>query len=326
MHAHDRSILATLAYYGAFSWPLTPLEVHAKLIVAARLGGLGDAPELVRLMERLSALRDRGEVSGAMGLYGPLDLADSAFDERVRREKECARKWRVLRRSAGILQVAPFIRALLASGSLALGNTSASSDWDMLVVARGGRLYTARAFLLAVAWPTGRLRRKEHSVAPDRYCFNHWLSDEALALRHRSLFTASVLTSLVPLWDPAGFLAEVCEANRWTEAYVPRVTLASFVRRESGEHPFFGRVRRLLEYVLGGRAGDALEGALKRWQQGRIAAQPATHAEAGRIIADDSEIEFHPRSFEAMALARYNAALSGFGLGAFAEPDSGLTV
>jgi hypothetical protein len=58
--------------------------------------------------------------------------------------------------------------------------------------------------------------------------------------------------------------------------------------------------------------------------QRRIHREPATHEKGGRIVADDRELEFHPHSFEAVALSRYNAALTRLGLGQYAERDSGL--
>jgi hypothetical protein len=83
-------------------------------------------------------------------------------------------------------------------------------------------------------------------------------------------------------------------------------------------------VRRTLEIILNTFAGGAIERVLKVWMQGRINRNPVTRAQGGRIIADDRELEFHPHSFEAVALARYNATLARLGLGQYSERDSGL--
>ena len=49
-----------------------------------------------------------------------------------------------------------------------------------------------------------------------------------------------------------------------------------------------------------------------------------TYERGGRVIADEKEIEFHPRSFEATVMRHYNDALGRFGLDGFAERDVAL--
>ena len=322
MNDLDRSILATLAYYGSFGWPLTLVELYARLIPQLRLGGRATAVTLDDITERLEVLGKIGTVTARGGLYtlGAFDIAD-----RVHMEKEQAQKWRHLRRWAWWLQAVPYIHALFASGSLALGNVEADSDWDVMVVARSGRLYLARLGLLAAASLMGRLRVKTDRDAADKFCFNHYVTTDGLALRHHSLYTAHGLATLVPIMDTSRTLERLWQANDWMGQYVPLPTSAEFVRRRVTPSRFLMTVQRTLEVILDATLGDTLERGVRRWMQRRIAATPATHEHGGRVSADDQELEFHPRSFEAVALVRYNATLERLGLGRFAESDSGLT-
>jgi hypothetical protein len=93
-----------------------------------------------------------------------------------------------------------------------------------------------------------------------------------------------------------------------------------YVRRSVHPSPILNLIKRVGEWIFGW-----LETPLRRWQQHRIAREPATHEKGGRVVATDRELEFHPRSFEAIALARYNTALDAIGLGVHREQDSGLT-
>jgi predicted nucleotidyltransferase len=288
-----------MAYAEAFPWPLTPVELQERTGIP-----LGE------ITSRLEAL---GGVS------------EDAWRTRVRQQKECAQKWTRMLRRAWWLQAVPYVRAIFASGSLALGNTDPDSDWDLFVVAQKGRLYTARAGLLFAAWLMRRLRTKRMRAAPDRFCFNHLITTDGLAIRHRSIFVAHALAELVPMHDPRGLLSRLWQANHWIADHRPIPNGTVFVRRSFQRSRVLGALQWSIEFVLNTFVGTLVERALKRWMQKRIAREPATHASGGRVVADDRELEFHPASFEAVILARYNAALGRIGLGQCAQRDSGLT-
>ena len=300
----DRSIAATLAYYGAFGWPLTPLEVQERLIPASRLGGRNISATLGEILEHLPV---------------------QDFSQRIEQEKIWAQKWRRMLRKAWWLQAVPYVRGVYASGSLAMGNMSAQSDWDMFVIARSGRLYTTRLGLLGVAWLMRSLRTKYQSVASDTFCFNHYVITDGLSMDHRSLYTAHGVAMLVPVYDPEKYLSRLWRANHWIEQYRPMPIDTAVVRRSIVSSSVLGVVAKIGEWVLDSRLGNWLERWLKHWQQRRIMRDPATHQPGGRVIATDREIEFHPRSFEVVALERYHAVLVGHGLGIHREHNSGLT-
>ena len=316
----DRPIISALALSGAMHWPLTLMDVHERLVRPA-----SPRPSVGDVLRRLDALVAHGAVISALGMYALADADAQIFAGRIQREKECAQKWRRMRRYAHWLQAVPYAAALLASGSLALGSTGPDSDWDMFVVARAGRLYTARACLLAAARLMGRLRTKHDSVAPDKFCFNHYLTTDGLALRHHSLYVAHAVNMIVPVHDPEGWLVRLRAQNRWTEQWLALAGAPLTVRRTLAPSRPLDAVRRLLERLLNGRAGDWLERRLAAWQKSRIHREPATHEQGGRVTADEHELEFHPRSAEAAVLASYNLALIRHGFPDHAEADSGLT-
>lgn len=324
MEASEQSILATLAYYGALRRPLTLVELSERLIPSQRLGRSGPRPSLGTVASRVDALVSAGALQTECGLYERSDTP-AGFGERfIRRQKESAQKYQQLLRSAWWLQAVPFVRTLATSGSLAMGSCSPQSDWDMFVIVKSGRLYTARLGLLLVAFLSGRLRTKRMQTAPDRFCFNHIITTDGLAVRHRSLYTAHALAWLAPLYDPCAYMPRLRQANAWVADFVSTVGGERFVRRSLRCSWLLNAVRRVGELVLDTWLGTACEHVVCRWMRRRIAAEPATHERGGRIVADDRELEFHPHSFEAVALARYNATLTRLGMGQYAEHDSGL--
>jgi hypothetical protein len=324
MEAGERSILATLAYYDALRWPLTASELTERMIPSARLGAPGFRPDLGTVFSLTERMAGAGTIRAESGFYALGDHGHDSTSRRAQRSLISAQKWRRMLRAAWWLQAVPFVRMLGAGGSLALGSGGDGSDWDVFAVVQARRLYTARLGLLTAAALLGRLRTKSMRTAPDHFCFNHLITTDGLSVRHRSLYTAHALAWVVPFHDPWGYWPRIRQANHWLTEYVTVAGDESFERRSLHASRMLGACRRAAEFILGTFVGDAVEYVVRRWMQRRIEATPATHERGGRIVADDRELEFHPRSFEAVALARYNTTLKRLGLGQYTERDSGL--
>jgi hypothetical protein len=323
MEDTHRPVLATLAYYGALRRPLSILEIHERLIPSARLGISVPTPSLGALASLADRMVAAGTIETQYGLYALKGTGDFGHAY-INRQKNSAQKFQTLLKYAWWLQAVPYIRTLAASGSMAMNSCGPDSDWDMFVIAKAGRLYTARLGLLAVAFLQRRLRTKKMRTAPDRFCFNHLITNDGLAIRHCSLFTAHALAWLVPMYDPWAYMPRLRQANGWVGDFVAQPGGEQFVRRSLKRSRFLDAIRWCGEAMLNTPVGTLFEAVVRRRMQTRIEAEPVTHEAGGRIVADEREIEFHPRSFEAVALARYNASLTRFGMGQYAERDSGL--
>ncbi len=305
MDARDRELLVALAYAGALPWPLTLAELQA------RTGGA-----LSDVVMRTDALVAAGLVRAAHGMYLLSDIPDELLWRRIVQQKECAQKWTRMLRYARWLQAVPFVRMLCASGSLALGNADPESDWDIFVIARAGRLYTARAGLLLVAWCMGRLRTKRMRAAPDLFCFHHLITTDGLAIRQRGVFMAHALAGLIPIHDPQGYLMRLWQANHWIDAVIPCLAGrqahahdATWVRHTVQPSRILNAVRSIAEVILGTYIGFPVEWGLRTWMQRRITRTPATHEPGGRVVADMRELEFHPHSCEGAVMVRYQSAV-----------------
>ena len=320
VEALKNSILATVAYYDSLDIALTPLEIFQLLINPKRWGeDFEKQPQLIDVINLFGELVSVNRLVSCNGYFmfpGRQDL----YERRVEREKISAQKWKKLLRLAWWFQTIPFLQGIFASGSLALEGAGEKSDFDVLVIARAGRLYTCRLILSGLASLMGARRTWRDKVAPDKFCFNHYVTTDGLGIRHRSLYVAHGLAALVPVMD-RGYTRRLAQANEWVQDFLPPLADTEYVRRSVRPSRILSVVRGILEVVLNAWP----ERLLRAWQQRRIARTPATHEKGGRIIADDRELEFHPRSFETTALARYHEALIHAGLGNYREHDSGLT-
>jgi hypothetical protein len=153
----------------------------------------------------------------------------------------------------------PFVRMVAVTGSLSVNNVDAGGDIDYLVVTADDHLWVSRAFvLLVVRWAA----RQGQEVCP-----NYFLSERALQLADRNLYTAHEIAQMVPLYGCEVYAA-LRRANAWTESYLPNAT---------GVPPTLGEARPYLRRLPPAPARHLLEGALAtspgrrldRWEMGR---------------------------------------------------------
>lgn len=320
------SILATLIYYDILDFPLTAPEIHRYLINPGRLHqgpSIGDITQN-QIAESLDGLIRDGLVGLKKGFYF-LQGRGGLCALRSERENIAEKKWKKFLRISKWFQAVPYLRGILASGSLALNNTDHDSDFDVLAVARSGRLYTCRIFLSFVASIFRARRTRYEKSAPDKFCFNHYITDGNLNIKYESLFNAQTYANLKPVFVNNEIFSHFYADNTWVSKYIYGFRPGTGSDKVSPDR-FLLIIAKIGEFVLNSRLGDLVENWAKKYQQKRIKENPATYEPRGRVVFNDNELEFHPRSFEALAIDKYNQNLKKFGITSFAEEkDSGLT-
>ena len=134
----ERAILETLAYSDVFDYPLTLDELHRFLTLPATV------PEIQK------SIIDMDDVAFANGFYF-LAGRSEIVDIRNQREENSRKAFRRAMFYGRILGRLPFIRMVALTGSLAMLNLSKNRDMDYMLIAKPGRVWTARAFALLFA-------------------------------------------------------------------------------------------------------------------------------------------------------------------------------
>jgi len=77
----------------------------------------------------------------------------------------------------------PYIGCVILTGSLARGNANQNSDIDIMIIARAGRIFSARFFVNTFGTIFGMKRSKDETKNhAGKFCFNYFVSDNYLML------------------------------------------------------------------------------------------------------------------------------------------------
>ncbi len=189
----------------------------------------------------------------------------------------------------------PFLEFALAAGSMALGNVKPDSDFDVIVGARRGRIFTTRFFSVLAfgvfGWRRKKLSHKE--AAADKVCLNHFVTERSYRLSPPyNEYWKNLYMNLVPVYGKGERVGAFFAANAgWLGSSRDYLDDLRHVHRAPS---FF---KKAIEKVLGGRMGDLFERRLKRLQLARI--ERSLAAESGykpRVAYSDTELEFHPHT------------------------------
>jgi len=208
------------------------------------------------------------DVLARTGRFFTLAGREGRVETRRGRAATAAEYWRRAIRYGHAIGNLPFVRMVAVTGALAMDNI-ADGDIDYLVVTEPGRLWLCRALVVGLV--------RAAAIRGTTLCPNYFLSEQALELHERNLFTAHEVAQMVPLTGLQTY-QRLRALNRWTDTYLPNASgpphrLAAIEMKPR-------RSRRLLEGALRSRLGSPLE----HWEMARkmrkLGQRSNGHAEA----------------------------------------------
>ncbi len=255
-----------LEFYSTLGRPITVME-------AARLGGLPPATALEELETLVAQKKARAEE----GFYSTTGLDISA---RKRQDLLLDVKWRRLERLAKYFRFVPFIDFVFASGSIAMGNVTLRSDFDVLIGVRPGRIFTVRYLLNFVFGSIGKRRMDDQEgSSPDKLCFNHFVTESTAVKPPWNAYRKELYANLVPIYGQPEAIGKLFPKN--TANLHLDVKGTNLIGGISG-------------FLLKGNFGDLVENKiLAPVAKRRLAAYIARKSQKGRVVVSDSELEFH---------------------------------
>jgi hypothetical protein len=209
---------------------------------------------------------------------------------------------RTLRRWGYGVGCLPFVRMVAVTGALAMNNAPEGDDIDLLIVTAPGRVWLARAAVVALVYAA--------RLFGVRLCPNYVLAQSSLAQTQQDLYIAHELAQMIPLLGEEVYQS-MRAANCWSQAYLPHAGMPFWAETEQRPRDLGRLFQRIGEWCLGGRLGDRLEAWERRRKQRKFAAA-ACHSEAAQLDAEHVKGHFNDHGHRVRAA--YEERLARYGL------------
>lgn len=248
----QQSILATLAYFDMFEYPLTLLELQRYLFkISPEQNGVKYSLSEIESAWRGDEYLQRQIRFQAGWFY--LRGRDELPARRAERYLLAVKKFKRARRTAAILARLPFVRQINVCNSLAFSNARAESDIDLFVVTAPGGVWWARGAALALL----KLLRRRPEICLSFFVDEDNLDLSGLRMAPDDIYLAFWLVSLYPLYAAPG-TQSLLPANAWLTDYLLQPTVPEAHPGPIRRTP--ARARIWLEYglrIFSGLAGRA---------------------------------------------------------------------
>jgi hypothetical protein len=202
--AIEHQVLKTLLYFDVFNYPLNKDEVF-------RFAGITGITEtdIHICLENLVAhhLIYRHEE------FYCVQPPRMIVQRRLKGNKRAQEVLPVAFRQAVLISKFPFVRGVLASGSLSKNFMDEHSDIDFFIVTAPKRLWIARTLLVMY-------KRIFLFNSHKHFCINYFVDEDHLEIEEKNLFTATELATILPLYNPAIY-AEILARNEWLKTVFP---------------------------------------------------------------------------------------------------------
>lgn len=294
----DEHILRTLIYYDIFNYPLKTEEV-------VRFLGTNHVDESI-VTSRLNNLRDQHLIFQFENFFS-LKNNRAQIERRVKGNSE-AEKYLLLAKQKGrLISKFPFVRAVMASGSLSKGYMDEKSDLDFFIVTAPNRLWIARTLLVIY-------KRLFLFNSHKYFCVNYFVDEDHLEIEEKNLFTATELATVIPLNGSKQY-ENLHRVNGWLKEYFPNYTPRSVTNVPTTKLSW---AKRAVEKSLNLFFGNALE----KYFQGKTLSRWRRQYEKN-YSANDFQVAFksksyasknHPRNFQRTVIELYEDKLRSFGL------------
>lgn len=202
MDAREQQVLAEVSYHDLFDRPLTLLEL-------SRLTSLS------QLNTTCENLMRQGKLENSVGFYC-LPGRTNIVETRMKRYAISDSKLRAAWKKITWLAAMPGVEALFLCNTMATLNATKQSDIDFFIVARPGRIFSARFWTVLFARFFGtRPDAHDHTDRAvesathnaNALCLSFFVSNDAINIQRFSISTRDVYLrhwskEIVPLYDP----------------------------------------------------------------------------------------------------------------------------
>ncbi|MDB5109059.1 MAG: hypothetical protein JWR67_173 [Mucilaginibacter sp.] len=287
-------ILATLAYFDIFNYPLTSGEIYLFLSARYPQNDFDVA---------LQFLTDNRTIYRFDKLY-TLKNDSSLTTRRYEGNKKAAELIKVGDKISDMLIRFPYVRGIAISGSLSKNFADENSDIDFFIITKKNRLWIARTLMHAFKKLTFLVNKEDY------FCMNYYIDEQQLEIVEKTIYTAIEIVTLIPLQGDSQF-ERFYAANAWTLHYLPNK-----IMRVSSAKPIKNSLfKTLFETLFNNAFGNAIDNVLMKITAGRWIKKTALKKlnSKGKIMALDVDKHYakpDPKNFQHKLLTQYENKVS----------------
>ncbi len=296
----EKEIYFTLFVFSLFRRPLTAFELWQFLLKLPN-----KQSEKIEISEILQALEN------SVFLKNKIIFNNGFWTIKGRNELLLKRqetnllidlKQKKLKRYLQLLKYIPFLRGAFVFGSMAIGNARKESDFDLVLIAKNGRIWTLRAFTIFI-FGVFFIRKRGSENNPRRtknkICLSYFLTLNDMAYKNFDYYRAINYIFFVPVFGNRELFINFARENNWLKNYFVNFQDNFYSERSFNNFyiPKKSFFIKFIEKILSGKIGNILEKILRFFQIKRIdySFRKIEHPEKiDRIIVSDGRLEFYP--------------------------------
>ncbi len=236
-----KDILATIAYFNMFDYPLRMNEIFQFL------GHNDDFNEFERSLNHLtneSVIFKSGE------FYSLHDNPSLGIRRQLGFEKAKV-MLRKAEKAARLISAFPYIKGVAVSGSLSKYFADDKTDVDFFIITASNRLWIARTFLHIFKKFTYLVKTQ------NLFCMNYFIDEAEPGILEKNIYTATEIATILPLRGANAF-DTFFKANSWTRTFLPNKYIYQIPERETKNN----WLRYITEFMLNNRFGNLLDNYL----------------------------------------------------------------
>ncbi|GAB3904914.1 hypothetical protein [Mucilaginibacter boryungensis] len=286
----NKNILATLAYFDMFNYPLTRVEIFLFLQQKYRQQDFDVALQYLVVSQAIYKFDNFYTLKNDHGLV----------DRRIMGNRKAAELMKTARRVSELLIRFPYVRGIAISGSLSKNYADDKSDIDLFIITAKNRLWIARTIMHAFKKLTFLINKQHY------FCMNYYVDEQQMQITEKNIYTATEVVTLIPLQGDAIF-DQFFAANAWTQEYLPN----NYLRLSSAQSVKNNALKNAVESLFNNHVGDFFDRILmkitgSRWSKKTIEKRLNAHGIVLSMSAEKHCAKPHPVEFQKKLVGRYN--------------------
>lgn len=277
----EQKVFEFISFYAAMGRATSLMEIKTRAPLDSEI-------TIVNIFDALNVLIKKESVVFKDGFYSTKEHS-TLLDSRTIQDFNLDKKWKRLLRGAQWFRYIPFIDFAAVSGSISFGAIRSSSDFDIILGVKEGRIFTAR-YCAGALFSLLQIRRLDdlEASSPDKFCFNHIVTPQTYEKEPHNYYRYELYKHIIPVFIDGDSFKHFIEKNNWANISPLNIEQA----KEALRYP--SRIKRYIECILGGRIGNYIELYIARpIATKRLSNYINRKQTGGRVVVNDKELEFH---------------------------------